>query len=149
MCSSDLCSPYKTWQVSGAQKIKVKSVNGFISHVLLPTQIIYENSPYKIYAAVTNTSAAEQAMADGLILGSVAPLWLEQVDDQAMEARLWPRGAALAERLWNDPRTTGVSEATVRMVTNRHRLVQRGIKADNLQPEWCYQHEHKCTGEGL
>lgn len=34
------------------------------------------------------------------ILGAESPLWTEQTDDQALDSRIWPRAAALAERLW-------------------------------------------------
>ena len=41
-----------------------------------------------------------------LILGGEAAMWSEQVDDFSVEAKLWPRGCAFAERLWSDPQDT-------------------------------------------
>ena len=35
-------------------------------------------------------------------------MWSEQVGGEAIEGKLWPRGAALAERLWSDLPTGGV-----------------------------------------
>lgn len=35
------------------------------------------------------------------IYGAEAALWTEQVDEWALDARLWPRASALAERLWS------------------------------------------------
>jgi hypothetical protein len=32
------------------------------------------------------------------ILGGEAAMWSEQVDDHAVESKLWPRGSAFAER---------------------------------------------------
>ena len=32
-------------------------------------------------------------------------MWSEQVQGEAIVGKLWPRGAALAERLWSDPAT--------------------------------------------
>ena len=32
-------------------------------------------------------------------------MWSEQVQGEAIEGKLWPRGAALGERLWSDPST--------------------------------------------
>lgn len=60
-----------------------------------------------------------------------------------MESKLWPRSAALAERLWSDP-TTDWTVADTRLVHHRQRLVQRGIHADALQPEWCHHNEGYC-----
>ncbi|OXA43476.1 Chitooligosaccharidolytic beta-N-acetylglucosaminidase [Folsomia candida] len=115
------CSPYKEWQ------------------------LIYDHSPHFIYANATNSTAADEALADGRLLGGEAVLWVEQADDQAYESRLWPRGAALGERLWSDP-MTGWADAEHRMVTNRGRMVARGIRADQMQPEYCSMYQNKCYG---
>lgn len=60
-----------------------------------------------------------------------------------MEGKLWPRASALAERLWTDP-DSGWYAAEPRMVNHRQRLVQRGILADAVQPEWCHQFDGYC-----
>lgn len=109
-------------------------------------QTVYDNNPEKIYARFTNDSVAGDAVKSGQIMGSETPLWAEQVDDNALESRIWPRAAAHAERLWSHPEND-YSEAEVRMVTNRDRMVARGIAADRLQPEFCLQNEGKCYAE--
>jgi N-acetyl-beta-hexosaminidase len=35
------------------------------------------------------------------IYGAEAALWSEQVDEFGLDAKLWPRASALAERLWS------------------------------------------------
>ncbi|XP_021963248.1 chitooligosaccharidolytic beta-N-acetylglucosaminidase isoform X1 [Folsomia candida] len=117
------CSPYKGWQS------------------------IYDHSPHGIYANATNSTMADAALADGRLLGAEAPLWVEQADEKAYESRLWPRGAALGERLWTNP-TTNWADAEHRMVTNRNRMVARGINADAMQPEYCSMYQNKCYGPG-
>lgn len=70
------------------------------------------------------------------ILGAEAALWTEQVDEWALDSRLWPRASALAERLWSNPQANW-RNAESRMLINRRRLVEiGGLSADRLQPEW-------------
>ncbi|CAG9578151.1 unnamed protein product [Danaus chrysippus] len=95
-------------------------------------QKVYENSP-KLMA---------QNHQDQ-ILGGEAALWSEQSDSATLDSRLWPRAAALAERLWAEPATTW-REAERRMLNVRERLVRKGIKAESLEPEWCYQNDGYC-----
>lgn len=79
------------------------------------------------------------------ILGSEVLMWGEEVDQHNLEPKVWPRAAALAERFWSDP-ATGWYEASPRMQQHRQRLVERGIQAAGLQPQWCLgQEAHACT----
>ncbi|CAA3004232.1 Chitooligosaccharidolytic beta-N-acetylglucosaminidase [Olea europaea subsp. europaea] len=77
------------------------------------------------------------------VLGAEATLWTEQADSHSVDGRLWPRAAAMAERLWSDP-VTGWQAAEYRMVSHRERLVKLGVQADSLQPQWCHQNEGYC-----
>lgn len=77
------------------------------------------------------------------VLGAEAALWSEQADEHTLDSRLWPRASALAERLWTNPIEDWRS-AEVRMLTHRDELVQNGIAAEALQPEWCVQNEGNC-----
>lgn len=81
------------------------------------------------------------------ILGAEAALWTEQVDSTSVESRIWPRAAALAERLWTEP-STSWREAESRMLVQRERLVTQGIAADALEPQWCLQNEENCPTNG-
>ncbi|CAH1646832.1 unnamed protein product [Spodoptera littoralis] len=95
-------------------------------------QKVYDNSP-----------AAIAGEHKHLILGGEAALWSEQSDSATLESRLWPRAAALAERLWAEPAASW-RDAEHRMLHIRERLVRMGIQADSLEPEWCYQNEGDC-----
>ncbi|MPC14659.1 Chitooligosaccharidolytic beta-N-acetylglucosaminidase [Portunus trituberculatus] len=91
-------------------------------------QTVYDNSPHDI--AFTETGSPHT----DLILGGEAALWTEQ---------LWPRGAAIAERLWTNP-VTNWKAAEIRFINHRQRMVQRGVQAERIQPQWCHQNEGLC-----
>ncbi|XP_014364864.2 chitooligosaccharidolytic beta-N-acetylglucosaminidase [Papilio machaon] len=95
-------------------------------------QKVYENRPKDMAREYTH-----------LILGGEAALWTEQADSASVEGRLWPRAAALAERLWAEP-DTDWSHAEHRMLHLRERLVRMGYKPESLEPTWCYQNEGYC-----
>lgn len=62
--------------------------------------------------------------------------------------QLWPRGAALAERLWTNP-SHNWEPAETRLIHQRQRMVARGIMADRIQPQWCHQNEGLCYLKGI
>ncbi|OWR46107.1 beta-N-acetylglucosaminidase 1 precursor [Danaus plexippus plexippus] len=80
---------------------------------------------------------------DPNVLGGEVAMWTEYVDKEALDPRVFPRVASVAERLWSDP-TTGASGAQPRLQRVRTRLVQRGLRADVLAPGWCAQHDTRC-----
>ncbi|XP_060834731.1 chitooligosaccharidolytic beta-N-acetylglucosaminidase-like isoform X2 [Rhopalosiphum padi] len=81
-----------------------------------------------------------------LLLGAETCMWSEYVDDNAIDSKVWPRAAALAERLWSNPTSNSVSAGN-RFLQHRERLITLGVKADTVTPEWCYIHEGECILE--
>lgn len=69
--------------------------------------------------------------------------YFSQVDDTTIDSRLWPRASAMAETLWAEP-SEGWRAAENRMLIQRERLVQRGIMASGMQPQWCAHHQGDC-----
>ncbi|XP_042883444.1 chitooligosaccharidolytic beta-N-acetylglucosaminidase-like [Penaeus japonicus] len=100
-------------------------------------QTVYDNSPHAIATDLTGSPQAD------LILGGEAAMWSEQVDEMSLDSKLWPRGAALAERLWTNP-SHNWEPAETRFIHQRQRMVTRGIQADRIQPQWCHQNEGLC-----
>lgn len=108
---------------------------------------VYMNNPYTLLTAL-GVDVSPGTMARQLVLGAEAALWTEQVDDSSLDGRYWPRAAAMAERLWTNP-DKGWQEAENRMLAHRERLVQRGIRSEALEPQWCYQNEGSCPFQGI
>lgn len=61
---------------------------------------------------------------EGLIIGGEATMWTEHVTYETFDSRVWPRTAAIAERLW--------SAATVRDVEDMYRRLDQV----SIQLEW-------------
>lgn len=60
-----------------------------------PWQTVYSHRPWQQYR-----------LDRRLVVGGEACLWSEQLDRNALDARLWPRAAAFAERVWSDPQVS-------------------------------------------
>ena len=64
--------------------------------------------------------------------------WPELMFSKLSASQVWPRGAAIAERLWSVyDSTTDSTAATPRLTYHRCRLVQRGIAASPIGPGFC------------
>ncbi|KAJ8916342.1 hypothetical protein NQ315_005037 [Exocentrus adspersus] len=106
--------------------------------------------PYRPWQTVYNHRPWQQLhLNKKQIFGGEAALWSEQVDESSLDARLWPRAAAFAERVWSDPQldTTTYSiqeDVYTRLNTHRDRLVSRGLGAEALWPSWCAQNPGMC-----
>ena len=80
---------------------------------------------------------------DKLVLGGEACMWTEFCDEHGMDSKIWPRLAAVAERLWADP-TANVKFAESRLNRHRERLIRKGIQPDAVTPEYCTIFEGEC-----
>ena len=67
------------------------------------------------------------------ILGGGGEMWGESVDPSDILQTIWPRAAAIAERLWSDYKTTAVADAAAtRMAFFRCLLLRRGVPSAPL-----------------
>ncbi|KAJ2838598.1 Glucosamine-6-phosphate isomerase (Glucosamine-6-phosphate deaminase) (GNPDA) (GlcN6P deaminase) [Coemansia sp. 'formosensis'] len=108
--------------------------------------------PFKSWMHVYNYDVAANVTDPAqkkLILGTEVALWSEQTDEHVIDARLWPRAAAMAETAWSGKadatghvRTTG--EVASRLHEQRFRMVGRGINAEPMQPLWCARNPGGC-----
>uniref|UniRef100_A0A1A9VDI0 Beta-hexosaminidase n=1 Tax=Glossina austeni TaxID=7395 RepID=A0A1A9VDI0_GLOAU len=102
-------------------------------------------SPYIIWQRVYDNrmeNIAETYVSK--VLGAEAAVWSEQIDEQNLDQRVWPRASALAERLWSNP-SDNWQKALDRMRLHRENLVENGIAAEPIQPEWCLQNPKNCV----
>ncbi len=63
------------------------------------------------------------------VIGAEAPLWSELVTDEMLDARLWPRMAALAERFWSAAAVRDVDSLQRRLITVQAELERLGLEA--------------------
>ncbi len=62
------------------------------------------------------------------ILGGEACMWGELVDEENVDSRIWPRTAAIAERLWSSATVTDVDSMYERLEAVSRRLVWTGVQ---------------------
>ncbi|RXW23790.1 hypothetical protein EST38_g2063 [Candolleomyces aberdarensis] len=89
-----------------------------------------------------------------LVLGGQQLLWTEQASPENLDPIVWPRAAVSSEIFWTGPRHPSgqfrtVAEALHRLHDVRFRMVQRGVSAIPLQPQWCALRPGQCDSGGL
>jgi len=72
------------------------------------------------------------------VLGGETCMWAEAVDKYSIDSRVWPRASAVAERLWSPASLNNAIEASGRLGTHRCRMVNRGIRAGPIHPDYCF-----------
>jgi hexosaminidase len=61
------------------------------------------------------------------ILGGEATMWAEYVDADTIDSRIWPRTAAIAERLWSPRETTDIDDMYRRLAVISVQLEELGL----------------------
>jgi hexosaminidase len=94
---------------------------GYYLDLMQPAAQHYGVDPFQGEAA--NLTPEEQAR----ILGGEAAMWEELVTAETLDAKLWPRLAAIAERLWSPQSTTDVASMYARLESTSRWLEWLGL----------------------
>ncbi|MDZ7386412.1 MAG: family 20 glycosylhydrolase, partial [candidate division KSB1 bacterium] len=94
--------------------------NGYYIDLIQPTDFHYLNDPLP---EDTPLSAAEQE----LVLGGEATMWSEFVSAENVDSRIWPRTAAIAERLWSPRQVRDVADMYRRLEVVQLQLEEHGL----------------------
>ena len=94
--------------------------NGYYIDLMYPIESHYLNDPMPKGADLT---AEEKAK----ILGGEATMWTELTTPSTIDSRVWPRTAAIAERLWSAEDITDVANMRKRLETVSFRLEELGL----------------------
>jgi hexosaminidase len=94
--------------------------NGYYVDLMQGVESHYLNDPMP---KNSNLSTDEKAR----ILGGEATMWSELASPMTLDSRIWPRTAAIAERLWSNENITDLGSLRKRMKTVSFRLEELGI----------------------
>jgi hexosaminidase len=94
--------------------------NGYYVDLMYPIASHYLNDPMPKGSDLTVEEKAR-------ILGGEATMWTELVTSTTIDSRLWPRTAAIAERLWSAEDVNDVANMRKRLETVSFRLEELGL----------------------
>jgi hexosaminidase len=95
---------------------------GYYLDHLSPAKFHYGIDPLGGAAAQLTEAQAKNA------LGGEACMWAELVDSETVDSRIWPRTAAIAERLWSPRETADIASMYTRMEAVSRNLEWTGVE---------------------
>jgi hexosaminidase len=94
--------------------------NGYYIDLIFPAAQHYRADPLPADSTLT----AEEAKH---VLGGEATMWGEWVSPETIDSRIWPRTAAIAERLWSPRTVTDVDDMYRRLAVISRQLEELGL----------------------
>ncbi len=94
--------------------------NGYYIDLSFPT-----SQHYKVDPVAPDSNLTEKELAH--ILGGEATMWSEWVSPETIDSRIWPRTAAIAERLWSPRNVTDVDDMYRRLEAISLQLEELGL----------------------
>ncbi|HEY4247351.1 MAG TPA: family 20 glycosylhydrolase [Lacunisphaera sp.] len=106
------------------QSFPVILSNGYYIDLCRPTWEHYLNDPAPPDAKLTEAQRR-------LVLGGEATMWAEWVTPETIDSRIWPRTAAIAERLWSPVTVRDVPDMYRRLEIVSQRLEESGLRHES------------------
>ena len=101
--------------------------HGYYIDLCDPTSDHYLSDPIPPGSALTPEQTAR-------ILGGEATMWAEWISPETIDSRIWPRTAAIAERLWSPQSLRDVDDMYRRLGPVSQRLTEAGLRHDTNEP---------------
>ncbi len=95
--------------------------NGYYIDLCYPTPAHYLNDPAPTQASLSDAQRK-------LVLGGEATMWSEWVSPETIDSRIWPRTAAIAERLWSPENVRDVPDMYRRLAVVSGWLSDTGLR---------------------
>jgi hexosaminidase len=100
--------------------------NGYYIDLIFPASEHYLNDPLPEGSGLSEAEAAH-------VLGGEATMWGEWVTPETIDSRIWPRAAAVAERLWSPRDVRDVDDMYRRLAVTSVRLEELGLTHERNQ----------------
>lgn len=94
--------------------------NGYYIDLIQPTDFHYLNDPLPADTPLNDEQKKK-------ILGGEATMWAEMISPETIDSRIWPRTAAIAERLWSPREINEVEEMYRRLARISLQLEEHGL----------------------
>ena len=115
--------------------------NGFYIDLIFPASQHYTADPLPADSTLTPEEAKH-------VLGGEATMWAEWVTPETIDSRIWPRTAAIAERLWSPRNVTDANDMYRRLAVvslqleelglthkkNQDMMLRRLVRSDDVGP---------------
>ncbi len=93
---------------------------GYYIDLIFPTTQHYRVDPLPVDSTLSKDEAKH-------VLGGEATMWGEWVSPETIDSRIWPRTAAIAERLWSPQSVTDVDDMYRRLAVISSQLEELGL----------------------
>jgi hexosaminidase len=122
----------QSWRQNSLPRIARQGYNtilsrGYYLDHMLPASFHYSVDPLEDAELTENEKTR--------ILGGEACMWAEFVNPENIESRIWPRTAAIAERLWSPAATNDIESLYRRLESIDRQLISLGLRHRTLYHE--------------